>query len=172
MLYCFRSLPLWGIKQIHNSLVWNTSKVQSELILPPIGSYLSKNTCSSHVQSKELEHWVMLVSLWNILFFFRDALIASVLDGVRASGNRDVHVKMKFTNRGYRLGKLTVTFRQRLVKLKLHRNYVNFQGQMGASVYLCNIALFCQFRSVYGTSGRRSGSTTHEIHNGSSRLEW
>ena len=35
----------------------------------------------------------------------RDALIASVLDGVRASGNRDVHVKMRFTGRGYRLGR-------------------------------------------------------------------
>ena len=35
---------------------------------------------------------------------FSDALIASVLDGVRASGNRDVHVKMKFTHRGHRLG--------------------------------------------------------------------
>ncbi|ESO09053.1 hypothetical protein HELRODRAFT_156562 [Helobdella robusta] len=33
----------------------------------------------------------------------RDALLASVMDGVRASGNRDVHVKMKFTNRGHRL---------------------------------------------------------------------
>lgn len=38
----------------------------------------------------------------------RDALIASVLDGVRASGNRDVHVKMRFTNRGHRLGPFTV----------------------------------------------------------------
>ncbi|XP_023933252.1 dnaJ homolog subfamily C member 13-like [Lingula anatina] len=38
----------------------------------------------------------------------RDALIASVLDGVRASGNRDVHVKMKFTSRGLRLGPFTV----------------------------------------------------------------
>ena len=34
----------------------------------------------------------------------RDALIASVLDGVRASGNKDVHVKMSFTYRGHRLG--------------------------------------------------------------------
>ena len=34
----------------------------------------------------------------------RDALIASLLDGVRASGNRDVCVKMKKTSRGYRLG--------------------------------------------------------------------
>ncbi|CAG2229949.1 DNAJC13 [Mytilus edulis] len=38
----------------------------------------------------------------------RDALIASVLDGVRASGNRDVCVKMKFTSRGCRLGPFTV----------------------------------------------------------------
>ncbi|XP_005092836.1 dnaJ homolog subfamily C member 13 isoform X2 [Aplysia californica] len=38
----------------------------------------------------------------------RDALIASVLDGVRASGNRDVCVKMHKTPRGYRLGPFTV----------------------------------------------------------------
>ena len=38
----------------------------------------------------------------------RDALIASVLDGVRASGNRDVCVKMKLTLRGHRLGPFTV----------------------------------------------------------------
>ncbi|BFZ15550.1 hypothetical protein BsWGS_18589 [Bradybaena similaris] len=38
----------------------------------------------------------------------RDSLIASVLDGVRASGNRDVCVKMHNTPRGYRLGPFTV----------------------------------------------------------------
>ncbi|XP_064647249.1 dnaJ homolog subfamily C member 13-like isoform X1 [Lineus longissimus] len=38
----------------------------------------------------------------------RDALIASVLDGVRASGNRDVCVKMRLTRRGCRLGPFTV----------------------------------------------------------------
>ncbi|KAH3718782.1 hypothetical protein DPMN_061589, partial [Dreissena polymorpha] len=38
----------------------------------------------------------------------RDALIASVLDGVRASGNRDVCVRMTRTTRGYRLGPFTV----------------------------------------------------------------
>jgi len=43
-------------------------------------------------------------SLLAVCRVFRDALIASVLDGVRASGNRDVHVKMKFTHRGHRLG--------------------------------------------------------------------
>jgi DnaJ family protein C protein 13 len=34
----------------------------------------------------------------------RDSLLASLLDGVRASGNRDVCIKMKPTKRGYRLG--------------------------------------------------------------------
>ena len=37
----------------------------------------------------------------------RDSLIASVLDGVRASGNRDVCVKMTFTDRGKRLGRFS-----------------------------------------------------------------
>ena len=32
--------------------------------------------------------------------FVRDSLLASLLDGVRASGNRDVCVKVKPTNRG------------------------------------------------------------------------
>ncbi|CAH1789259.1 unnamed protein product [Owenia fusiformis] len=38
----------------------------------------------------------------------RDALIASMLDGVRASGNRDVCVRMSVTDRGKRLGPFTV----------------------------------------------------------------
>ena len=38
----------------------------------------------------------------------RDALLCSILDGVRASGNRDVCVKMQRTNRGHRLGPLTL----------------------------------------------------------------
>ena len=38
----------------------------------------------------------------------RDAFIASILDGVRASGNRDVCVKMTSTHRGHRLGPFTV----------------------------------------------------------------
>nr|CAD7401104.1 unnamed protein product [Timema poppensis] len=36
----------------------------------------------------------------------RDSLLASLLDGVRASGNRDVHVKMTMTPKGKRLGPL------------------------------------------------------------------
>ena len=38
----------------------------------------------------------------------RDALLCSVLDGVRASGNRDICVKMHRTNRGQRLGPLAL----------------------------------------------------------------
>ncbi|KAL3854398.1 hypothetical protein ACJMK2_013668 [Sinanodonta woodiana] len=38
----------------------------------------------------------------------RDALLASLLDGVRASGNRDICVRMTPTYRGYRLGPFTV----------------------------------------------------------------
>jgi len=47
--------------------------------------------------------WHCLLTIDSLLC--RDALIASVVDGVRASGNRDVHVKMRLTNRGFRLGK-------------------------------------------------------------------
>lgn len=36
----------------------------------------------------------------------RDSLLASLLDGVRASGNRDIHVTMLPTERGFRLGPL------------------------------------------------------------------
>lgn len=41
-------------------------------------------------------------------YFFpcRDALLCTILDGVRASGNRDICVKMNRTNRGLRLGPL------------------------------------------------------------------
>ncbi|XP_046608377.1 dnaJ homolog subfamily C member 13 isoform X1 [Neodiprion virginianus] len=38
----------------------------------------------------------------------RDSLLASLLDGVRASGNRDVHVKMYPISRGKRLGPLNL----------------------------------------------------------------
>lgn len=38
----------------------------------------------------------------------RDSLLASLLDGVRASGNRDVHVKMTLTPKGKRIGPLCI----------------------------------------------------------------
>ena len=39
---------------------------------------------------------------------YRDALLCTILDGVRASGNRDVCVKMYRTKRGMRLGPLNL----------------------------------------------------------------
>ena len=39
----------------------------------------------------------------------RDSLLASLLDGVRASGNKDVCIKMKATKRGLRLGPFNAT---------------------------------------------------------------
>uniref|UniRef100_T1HV01 J domain-containing protein n=1 Tax=Rhodnius prolixus TaxID=13249 RepID=T1HV01_RHOPR len=51
----------------------------------------------------------------------RDSILATLLDGVRSSGNRDVHVKMKRTCRGKRLGpyyvKLEVEAEAALLKL-------------------------------------------------------
>ena len=38
----------------------------------------------------------------------RDALLCSILDGVRASGNRDICVKMRSSQRGKRLGPLNL----------------------------------------------------------------
>lgn len=42
------------------------------------------------------------------LYVCRDSLLASLLDGVRASGNRDVCVKMAPTQRGQRWGLLSM----------------------------------------------------------------
>lgn len=44
----------------------------------------------------------------NQIFWYRDSLLASLVDGVRASGNLDVHVRMTPTARGKRLGPLEV----------------------------------------------------------------
>jgi len=51
--------------------------------------------------------------------FCRDALLASLLDGVRASGNRDVHVKMVPTPRGKRNGPLNVPVEEEVDNLQM-----------------------------------------------------
>ena len=48
------------------------------------------------------------LSLFPSLPLSRDALLCSILDGVRASGNRDICVKMHRTTRGHRLGPLNL----------------------------------------------------------------
>ncbi|XP_030761294.1 dnaJ homolog subfamily C member 13-like [Sitophilus oryzae] len=49
----------------------------------------------------------------------RDSLLASLLDGVRASGNKDVHVTMVPTQRGFRLGPLHIPVEEEAESLHL-----------------------------------------------------
>lgn len=49
----------------------------------------------------------------------RDSLLASLLDGVRASGNRDVCVKMAPTQRGQRWGLLSMPVDEEVESLHL-----------------------------------------------------
>lgn len=53
------------------------------------------------------------------MIFFRDSLLASLLDGVRASGNKDVHVTMSPTERGLRLGPLHLPVDEEVESLHL-----------------------------------------------------
>ena len=67
------------------------SRLGMELFTPSHKSQLTMAMPCLLVREKEI--MIMMIS-------FRDSLLASLLDGVRASGNRDVCVKMKPTNRG------------------------------------------------------------------------
>lgn len=51
--------------------------------------------------------------------FPRDSLLASLLDGVRASGNRDVCVKMTPTDKGQRWGLLSMPVEEEVESLHL-----------------------------------------------------
>lgn len=54
-----------------------------------------------------------------VLCLRRDSLLASLLDGVRASGNRDVCVKMAPTQRGQRWGLLSMPVDEEVESLHL-----------------------------------------------------
>ncbi|CAK1584790.1 unnamed protein product [Parnassius mnemosyne] len=59
----------------------------------------------------------------------RDALLASLVDGVRSSGQRDVHVRSTLTPRGYRLGPL-----HQAVDEETESNHLRlFQNSVGMS---------------------------------------
>ena len=63
----------------------------------------SQNICFKVIKSKIAVASLkkcLLCEPFPLFIFFRDSLLASLLDGVRASGNRDVCVKMKPTKRG------------------------------------------------------------------------
>jgi hypothetical protein len=49
----------------------------------------------------------------------RDSLLATVLDGVRASGNRDVFIKMESTERGFRIGSFSQLIDEEVESLHL-----------------------------------------------------
>lgn len=49
----------------------------------------------------------------------RDSLLASILDGVRASGNRDVYIKMRPTRRGIRIGPFSAFIDEEVESLHL-----------------------------------------------------
>lgn len=53
----------------------------------------------------------------------RDSLLASLLDGVRASGNQDVCIKMTPTKRGYRLDPFNAIIDEEVEKL--HSNFIH-----------------------------------------------
>lgn len=50
----------------------------------------------------------IVISSYYCVSLYRDSLLCSILDGVRATGNKDVCVKMKRTAIGQRLGPLTL----------------------------------------------------------------
>lgn len=49
------------------------------------------------------------------IFHFRDSLLATLLDAVRGSGNMDVHVQMKATARGKRMGPFYVPMEEEVL---------------------------------------------------------
>lgn len=57
----------------------------------------------------------MLYENYNVLCYYRDSLLATLLDAVRGSGNMDVHVKMKATARGKRMGPFYVPMEEEVL---------------------------------------------------------
>ncbi len=64
----------------------------------------------------------------------RDALLCSILDGVRASGNRDVCVKMRGTKRGQRLGPLNLPVEEDVESQYLKYLFTLPQVELGGGV--------------------------------------
>lgn len=98
------------------------------------------------VSIRHLDVHVQYVSE-RVISDYRDALIASVLDGVRASGNRDVCVKMKFTSRGYRLGPFTVPVDEE-VESQLLKFIQQPPGEEGLGFSLIHYTIFHYFFSA------------------------
>ncbi|XP_070570129.1 dnaJ homolog subfamily C member 13-like isoform X2 [Ptychodera flava] len=68
----------------------------------------------------------------------RDSLLATVLDGVRASGNRDICVKMTKTNRGHRLAPLYIPVDEEVESHHLRFLAMPPNGNFSDAVYRFN----------------------------------
>ncbi|XP_018321035.1 dnaJ homolog subfamily C member 13 isoform X1 [Agrilus planipennis] len=74
--------------------------------LRPLGEIFALVRNNENLQLFDIEYFNGVVRSYTTTD--RDSLLASLLDGVRASGNRDVHVKMVPIERGLRLGPLNM----------------------------------------------------------------
>lgn len=75
--------------------------------------------CFDHLSSFFWHHFSDLTFVGVSFSQPRDSLLASLLDGVRASGNRDVCVKMTSTQKGQRWGLLSMPVDEEVESLHL-----------------------------------------------------
>ena len=82
----------------------------------------------------------------SVMYPSRDALLCSILDGVRASGNRDICVKMQRTDRGSRLGPLQLP-----VEEEVESQYLKYISNTPPGIKFSDAVL--KFNSNVGYSG-------------------
>jgi DnaJ family protein C protein 13 len=85
-----------------NCLLERDPNSYSIITLKPLNEIFALVRSQTNAQQFSIEYIKGQVSIYTSTD--RDALLASLLDGVRASGNVDVHVKMVATVRGHRIG--------------------------------------------------------------------
>ena len=83
-------------------LIERDPSTYSLITVKPLNEIFALIRSETNPQQFNVEHIKGQISTY--ISTDRDALLASLLDGVRASGNIDIHVKMSPTIRGYRLG--------------------------------------------------------------------
>jgi hypothetical protein len=89
----------------------------------------------------------------------RDALLASLLDGVRASGNRDVHVKMMPTLRGKRIGPLSVPVEEEVHMPQTAPHILSFSEPVRI---VDSSAVYWLYWKVFGWFVSAASGDTHE----------
>lgn len=119
-----RFLPSSVMQRTLRCLQLNSSEVKSESFAPQRGKLIhtclffsSPFTCLPIRTS--CNFWTVDCIYAQCFCACRDSLLASLLDGVRASGNRDVCVKMAPTQRGQRWGLLSMPVDEEVESLHL-----------------------------------------------------